>query len=128
MPLSARRTALQPIAPRATLQQVSYLRSQRKNQCWIFGAPFSRSRTTTPQGVRRIATGGGNGFHAAHLIVLWNRNDSPGLLGLGWRGRNAVRSKQPEFQSERVMGEVCLGVAVAGVETLIVMAIAILLM
>jgi hypothetical protein len=39
-----------------------------------------------------------------------------------------VRSKQPEFQSERVMGEVCLGVAVAGVETLIVMAIAILLM
>ena len=39
-----------------------------------------------------------------------------------------MRSKQPEFQSERVMGEVCLGVAVAGVETLIVMAIAILLM
>jgi len=34
-----------------------------------------------------------------------------------------VRSKQSEFQSERVMGEVCLGVAVAGVETLIVMAI-----
>jgi hypothetical protein len=38
-----------------------------------------------------------------------------------------VRSKQPEFQSERVMGEVCLGVAVAGVETLIAIAIAILL-
>ena len=38
-----------------------------------------------------------------------------------------MRSKQPEFQSERVMGEVCLGVAVAGVETLIAIAIAILL-
>jgi hypothetical protein len=39
-----------------------------------------------------------------------------------------VRSKQSEFQSERVMGEVCLGVALAGVETLILIAIAILLM
>jgi hypothetical protein len=39
-----------------------------------------------------------------------------------------VRSKRPKFQPERVMGEVCLGVAVAGVETLIVMAIANLLM
>ena len=39
-----------------------------------------------------------------------------------------MRNKQPEFQFERVMGEVCLGVAVAGVETLIVMPTAILLM
>ena len=39
-----------------------------------------------------------------------------------------MRTKQREFQPERVMGDVCLGVAVAGVETLIAMAVVILLM
>jgi hypothetical protein len=46
---------------------------------------------------------------------------------MAWEKRRAKQAT-PEFQSERVMGEVCLGVAVAGVETLIVMAMAILLM
>src|SRR6476646_165196 len=49
MPLLARQTALQPIAPRATLQQASYLRSQRKNQCWIFGAPFPAPARQLPK-------------------------------------------------------------------------------
>jgi len=37
------------------------------------------------------------------------------------RGRSALRSKQPKLQPERVMGEVCLGVAVTDIETLVIM-------
>jgi hypothetical protein len=37
------------------------------------------------------------------------------------RGRSAMRGKQTKFQPERIMGELCLGVAVAGAETLVVM-------
>jgi hypothetical protein len=32
-----------------------------------------------------------------------------------------MRGKQTNFQPERIMGEVCLGVAAAGLETLVVM-------
>ena len=32
-----------------------------------------------------------------------------------------MRSKQAKLQPERIIGELCLGVAVAGVETLVVM-------
>jgi hypothetical protein len=32
-----------------------------------------------------------------------------------------MRGKRMKFQPERIMGEVCLGVAAAGVETLVVM-------
>ncbi len=32
-----------------------------------------------------------------------------------------MRSKQTKLQPERIAGELCLGVAVAGVETLVVM-------
>jgi hypothetical protein len=34
-----------------------------------------------------------------------------------------MRSKQTKFQSERIAGEVCLGAAVAAVETLVVWAL-----
>jgi hypothetical protein len=32
-----------------------------------------------------------------------------------------MRGKQTKFKPERIMGELCLGAAVAGVETLVVM-------
>ena len=51
------------------------------------------------------------------------------LLGLGqWDRECAMDSKQIKFQSESVMADVCLGVTIAGLYTLVGMGLAIAFM
>jgi hypothetical protein len=51
------------------------------------------------------------------------------VMGLGqWHRECAVDSKQIKFQSESVMADVCLGVTVAGLYTLVGMGLTIVFM
>jgi hypothetical protein len=45
-----------------------------------------------------------------------------------WHGKSAVHRKQIKFQSENVMADVCLGVTVAGLYTLVGMGLIIVFM
>jgi hypothetical protein len=61
-----------------------------------------------------------------------NRNDCRfprESFGLGqWHRESAVRRKQLKFQSENVMADICLGVTVAGLYTLVGMGLIIVFM